>query len=68
MINTNKLRGKIAEQGKTQTDVAKAIGITAKTFSEKMKKGVFLSNEIEIMIEYLDIDNPMDVFFAPDVA
>ena len=51
MILTNKLKGLIAEKGLSQSDVAKEIGITPKTFYEKMKIGVFGSDEIEIMIE-----------------
>lgn len=64
MINVNALKGKIAEKGKTQTDVAKAIGIAPKTFYDKMSKGVFGSNEIEIMIDYLSIEDPMKIFFG----
>lgn len=64
MINVNMLKGKIAERGKTQTDVAKAIGIAPKTFYDKMSKGVFGSDEIEIMIDYLNIEDPMKIFFA----
>lgn len=64
MINTNALRGKIAEAGKTQTDVAKAIGIAPKTFYVKMSKGVFGSDEIQIMIDVLNIKNPIEIFFA----
>lgn len=64
MIRTDKLRGIIAERGYSQTDVAKFIGITPKTFYEKMKIGVFGSDEIQIMIEKLDIKNPMEIFFA----
>lgn len=64
MINVNVLKGKIAEKGKTQTDVAKAIGIAPKTFYDKMSKGVFGSDEIEIMIDYLNIEDPMKIFFA----
>lgn len=63
MINVNALKGKIAERGKTQTDVAKAIGIAPKTFYDKMSKGVFGSDEIEIMIDYLSIEDPMKIFF-----
>ena len=40
MIDTNKLRGVIVENGKTQCDVAKMLGMTPKTFYSKMKKGV----------------------------
>ncbi len=64
MIDTDELRGIIAKRHKTQVDVAKKIGITPKTFYTKMQKGVFGSDEIQIMIEDLDIKNPMEIFFA----
>lgn len=66
MIRTDKLTGIIAERGKTKADVAEAIGITPKTFYDKMKKGVFGSDEIQGMIDYLDISEPMDIFFAKE--
>ena len=68
MIQTNKLRGIIAERGLSQSDVAKEIGITPKTFYEKMKIGVFGSDEIEIMISMLDIKDPVSIFFAKEVT
>lgn len=64
MIKTDKLRGIISEQGYSQAKVAERIGITPKTFYEKMAKGVFGSDEIEIMIELLHIKNPAEIFFA----
>lgn len=64
MIKTDELRGIIAKNGMSQTEVAKKIGVTPKTFYEKMKNGVFGSNEIQIMIEELHIDNPVEIFFA----
>lgn len=64
MVRTDKLRGVIAERGKTQTDVAKLLNITPKTFYLRMKSGVFGSDEIQIMIDELHIDNPMEIFFA----
>ena len=64
MIATNKLRGIIAEHGLTQRKVAKALGITEKTFYDKMKKGVFDSDEILQLINILEIQNPIDIFFA----
>lgn len=64
MINVDKLRGIIAENKKTQSDIAKMIGITPKTFYLRMQKGVFGSDEIQIMIKNLHIENPMDVFFT----
>lgn len=68
MVNTDKLRGVIAENKKTQTDVAKMIGITPKTFYQRMQKGVFGSDEIQIMIDNLHINDPMEIFFAKKVT
>lgn len=64
MVDSNKLKGCIVANGKTQEEVAKSIGITPKTFYAKMKKGVFGSDEIEMMIDILHIENPMAIFFA----
>lgn len=64
MIKTDELRGEIAKNGFSQSDVAKMIGVTPKTFYEKMKNGVFGSDEIEIMIEKLNIKDPIAIFFA----
>lgn len=68
MVDTNELRGIIAKNGKTQTDVAKMLNITPKTFYDRMKKGVFGSDEIQIMINELNISNPIEVFFAKKVT
>lgn len=62
MIDTQKLKGIIVANNATQQDVAKMIGVTPKTFYEKMKKGVFGSDEIQIMIDKLNIDDPVSVF------
>jgi transcriptional regulator with XRE-family HTH domain len=66
VIRTNELRGIITAKGTTQERVAKQLGITPKTFYLKMQKGVFGSDEIEKMIDILDIDNPVDIFFAKE--
>ena len=64
MIKTDELRGIIAKNKLSQTDVAIMIGVTPKTFYEKMKNGVFGSDEIQIMIDKLHIEDPMPIFFA----
>lgn len=61
-MNTAKLKGIIAEKGLSQREVAKAIGMTEKTFYTKMKKGVFGTDEAIAMVELLRIDNPADIF------
>lgn len=68
MIRTDELKGIIAKNNYSQAKVAEVIGITPKTFYEKMKKGIFGSNEIEIMISLLHIENPTDIFFAEKVT
>ena len=64
MVDTNKLKGLIVENEKTQEQVARYIGITPKTFYNRMSKKVFGSDEIEKMIEYLNIEDPVSIFFA----
>jgi hypothetical protein len=68
MVNTNELRGIIAKNNLSQTDVAKMLDMAPKTFYERMRKGVFGSDEIQIMIDNLKIENPMDIFFAKEVT
>ena len=64
MLDTNRLKSVFVLNGKTQEDVANYLGMSTKTFYLRMKKGVFGSDEIEKMIEYLNIDDPMPIFFA----
>lgn len=66
MIKTDELRGIIAKNKLSQSDVAAKIGVTPKTFYEKMKNGVFGSDEIQIMIDELHIDDPVAIFFAKE--
>lgn len=64
MIRTDELLGIFAKNHKSKKDVAKMLGMTPKTFYLRMQKGVFGSDEIQIMIDEFNIDNPMDIFFA----
>ena len=63
MVETNKLRGIIAERGMSQRQVARQLGMTEKTFYSKMKRGVFGTDEVE-MINLLSIKNPIEIFLA----
>ena len=62
MLAADKLKKVILERGYSQAEIARKLGITPKTFYKKMKKGVFLSNEIEAIIEILELENPFDIF------
>ena len=68
MIDVNKLRGRMAEKNRNGRDMARVIGKTPKTFYSKMKAGVFDSDEIEAMVRDLDIQNPLEIFFANEVT
>ena len=68
MIKTDQLRGIISQKKLSQAKVAKIIGITPKTFYSKMEKGVFGSDEIDKMIELLNIEDPMELFFSNKVT
>lgn len=68
MVDVNKLRGKMAEKGYSQQFVAEKIGVTPKTFYNRMKKGVFDSDEITTLVDLLDIENPTEIFFAKPVT
>ena len=64
MIKTNDLRAIIVKNNLSQKDVAKAIGVTPKTFYLKMERGGFGSDDIEKMINLLNIEEPSNIFFA----
>lgn len=66
VIKINELKGEIVKNGYSQSDIAKMLGITPKTFYEKMKIGVFGSDEIQVMIDALHIENPIEIFFAKE--
>lgn len=68
LIQVDELRGIIAKNGLSQSNVAEMLRVSPKTFYSKMKSGVFKSNEIQIMIEELHIENPMDIFFVKQVT
>lgn len=68
MIDTRALKIIIFENDLSQRKVARELNISEKTFYEKMKKGIFDSDEIEKMIDLLHIKNPMKIFFTKKVT
>lgn len=51
-------------KGYTQEQLARELGISPKTLCTKLNKGIFGSDEIENMIRILEIQNPIEIFFA----
>jgi hypothetical protein len=69
MIKTDELKGYLAKNGFTGARFAREkLKITPDTFFNKMKKGVFGSDEIQIMVDELRIDDPVGIFFAKSVT
>ncbi|MBR5808835.1 MAG: DUF739 domain-containing protein [Clostridia bacterium] len=64
MINVNELKAQMVRKQFTQESLAKEIGISSRTLHNKLKCGVFGSDEIEKMILVLDIKDPMSIFFV----
>ena len=64
MIDINALKAEWVKVGLRQKDVAELIGMTPKTFSLQLKKGVLGSDTKEELIKKLEIKNPIEIFFA----
>ncbi|WP_394271602.1 hypothetical protein [Anaerococcus nagyae] len=67
-MQRDELKGIIIASGKTQADVAKHLNMAPKTFSLKLNSGEFGSSDIDKMIDYLDIKDPMWIFFDRKVT
>ena len=69
MFNENKLRAQMVLKGMSAKDVSKALDINEATFYRKLRNGgSFTRQEINTMIQVLEIDDPADIFFAPELA
>lgn len=64
MLDAKALRAEIARNGMTQGQVAERIGMTATTFSRKVKTNGFGLNEADRIIDLLGIQDPGAIFFA----
>lgn len=64
MVDTKGLKAEMVRKGITQEQLAKQLNMSSRTFSSRMSKGVFGSDEIEKLVKILDIKDPMSIFFA----
>lgn len=67
-MQKEELKAIIMKHGLTQSDVAKILGMSDKTFSIKLKTGDFGSRDVDKMIEVLEIEDPMWIFFDRKVT
>ena len=64
ILNTLKLKGKIAEKGKTQIELAKILNISTQSFNAKLNgRAVFDIEEAKKLIAELQIENIKEIFF-----
>lgn len=64
MLNKRALKAEMIRYGYTNASIAKAIGISERTFSSRLKSGEFGSDEMDALVEVLHITNPIPIFFA----
>lgn len=63
-VNPNLLKGKMAEKGVNQTELARAIGISTNSMSRKLSgKREFQLSEAVAISKFLELTNPSEIFF-----
>ena len=68
MLDVKALKAEMVRYGYTQATLAEEMGITPRTFSNKLKKGDFGCKEMEVMIVKLNLKDPISIFFANKVT
>lgn len=69
MFNKNEFKAQIVKKGMTVKKIAESLGINEATVYRKINAdGDFTREEINKLIDILQIENPMDIFFAEQLA
>lgn len=64
-ININRILGLIAEKRMNKNDVAKAIGLSERTFYDRLKHPeTFTIDELDRLVKFLELDDPASVIFS----
>ena len=64
-MNTALLEYRMKEKGKTIADMCEMLGISRSAFYRKRNgKSEFTQSEIQKIVVYLNIDSPVEIFFA----
>lgn len=64
-----KLEYEMKSKGITVEELCKAIGMSKAAYYRKLKGSTdFTRGEIQKMIDFLNLENPMDIFFNPKVS
>lgn len=69
MFNEKELRAQMVRRGVSVPELCADLDIDESTFYRKLKAdGAFTRKEINIIIDRLEIKDPMMIFFAPELA
>lgn len=68
-MNKALLEYKMKEKGKTITDMCRMLGISRSAFYRKCN-GIseFTLSEIQKIVDFLELDSPVEIFFTPKVS
>lgn len=64
MLDVRALKAEMVRNDYTQVRLAAELGISARTLSNKLKSGEFGNKEMEIMMDKLQLKDPMAIFFG----
>lgn len=64
MLDVKELKIEMVRNGYTQKSLAAALGMSSRTFTNRLKTGDFGSKEIELMMDLLHLEEPTRIFFA----
>lgn len=68
MLDKNALKAEFVRNGYTQKDIAALLNISEKTLISRLNRGVFGTDEAQILVDKLHIKNPAAIFFAKTVT
>ena len=69
MFNRSKFKSAVILSEHSMSDVAKALKINESTLYRKINnEGAFTREEINVLIKFLNIDDPKAIFFADKLA
>ena len=68
MLDVKELKAEMIRNDYTQARLAAELGISTRTLYNKFKSGEFGTREMEIMMDVLNLKDPMAIFFAKEVT
>ena len=68
MVDVNLLKSEYVKKGFTQRTFCEKIDMAESTFSRRLRKGNFKTDEAARIIDVLDLESPELVFFAKQLT